>query len=384
MNTAYNAGAHAQAAVGIDRNTSIRSVMTLPAYSQDPKATEQVIGREGERAGMDVVIEFPETVDEEENRREEQMESLYQIRLARRTENAEREARRQRRRELRAAGDWAGLDQMRRESRARADEAASLANMLTTSAATLIAEHQSRERERRVSSVSYADVGQVRHDGSRLRANSAESDNLPLLDSAASMADARSSRVSLGSSTFVPPPSLLHRREQSTGSMLSVVTTWSDFSHPGQRTPARSSQEMLAGSRPRSDSRRASDVSGARVSPPLQDQGEMMANDADGDIGGSRIPLSVEPPRYDDEDDHSAWEEEAPAYTSPEATERPTTWAVDTRPSTTTATTSTPTRNSTIGLIRLPSIRPLPAIELETATPTSPIRMSAVAEHETR
>ena len=72
-----------------DRNTSVRSVMTLPAYSQAPKETEQVIGREGERAGMDTVVEFPEDPAEEEARREEEMESLYQIRQARRQEVAE-------------------------------------------------------------------------------------------------------------------------------------------------------------------------------------------------------------------------------------------------------------------------------------------------------
>src|SRR5579871_4435863 len=52
-NDAEETAATAAAAAGIDRNTSVRSVMTLPAYSQAPKETEQVIGREGERAGMD-------------------------------------------------------------------------------------------------------------------------------------------------------------------------------------------------------------------------------------------------------------------------------------------------------------------------------------------
>jgi hypothetical protein len=52
----------------------------------------------------------------------------------------------------------------------------------------LIAEHQARNRsrERRVSAVAYGDLGVARHDGTRLRANSSESDNRPLLDSAAS------------------------------------------------------------------------------------------------------------------------------------------------------------------------------------------------------
>jgi hypothetical protein len=53
----------------------------------------------------------------------------------------------------------------------------------------LIAEHQSRTqgRDRRVSEVAYGDLGVARHDGTRLRANSSESDSRPLLDSAASM-----------------------------------------------------------------------------------------------------------------------------------------------------------------------------------------------------
>ncbi|PGH04540.1 hypothetical protein AJ79_07066 [Helicocarpus griseus UAMH5409] len=174
---------------GIDRNTSVRSVMTLPMYSPIPKPEEQVIGREGERAGMDVVVEFPETADEEEARREEQMESLYQIRLARRAEIAERERRRQERREARERGDWARLEELRRESRARnrGDSLSPNGSNTNLSAATLIAEHQSRGRERRVASVTYGEVGHVRHDGTRLRASSHESDSSPLLDGASSM-----------------------------------------------------------------------------------------------------------------------------------------------------------------------------------------------------
>ena len=62
-NTAYRGieveerAANQATAAGVDRNTSVRSVMTLPAYSQAPKETEQVIGREGEREGMDTVVE---------------------------------------------------------------------------------------------------------------------------------------------------------------------------------------------------------------------------------------------------------------------------------------------------------------------------------------
>jgi hypothetical protein len=164
---------------GVDRNTSVRSVMTLPAYSSAPREHERILAREGERGGMDNVIELPETGDDEERQREEEMESLYQIRLARRVEATDREARRQARREARARGDVQALADIRR----RAEEAADL-----SVSQMLIAEHQARthSRERRVSSVAYGDLGVARHDGTRLRANSSESDNRPLLDSAAS------------------------------------------------------------------------------------------------------------------------------------------------------------------------------------------------------
>ncbi|KAH8719454.1 hypothetical protein GQ44DRAFT_623510 [Phaeosphaeriaceae sp. PMI808] len=165
---------------GVDRNTSVRSVMTLPAYAPAARADERVLGREGERAGMDNVIELPEAADDEELRREEEMESLYQIRLARRVEATDREARRQARRDARARGDVQALADIRR----RAEEAADL-----SVSQMLIAEHQAnaRNRDRRVSSVAYGDLGVARHDGTRLRANSSESDNRPLLDSAASI-----------------------------------------------------------------------------------------------------------------------------------------------------------------------------------------------------
>ncbi|KAL4796745.1 hypothetical protein BDV19DRAFT_377981 [Aspergillus venezuelensis] len=174
---------------GVRRDTSIRSIISLPAYSSLPKPTEQVIAREGERGGMDMVVEFPETAEEEEDRREEMMESLYQIRLQRRQEIADREARRRERREARERGDIVRLEQLRVESRARANSRESVNGNTSTSAATALAEAQSRGRDRRISSVSYADVGYVRHDGSRLRASSRDSDSRPLLNDAAAMSN---------------------------------------------------------------------------------------------------------------------------------------------------------------------------------------------------
>jgi hypothetical protein len=155
---------------------SIRSIITLPSYSRLPKDEEQVIAREGERSGMDLVVEFPETAEDQENRREEEMSSLYDIRVRRREELAERDERRRQRQEARAAGDTDRLMQLSRASMA------SRQNRDRPSASTMLAEHQSRDRHQRFASVSYADIGHVRHDGSRIRANSNDSDHRPLLE----------------------------------------------------------------------------------------------------------------------------------------------------------------------------------------------------------
>ena len=126
------------AGASVDRHASVRSVMTLPAYSRSVRENEQVLGREGERAGIDVVLEQPETAEEEEQRREEEMQSLYQIRLQRRQEIADRETRRQERRDARARGDTATLERLRQESALRAQ------GRDLTGAAAMIAEHQSQ------------------------------------------------------------------------------------------------------------------------------------------------------------------------------------------------------------------------------------------------
>ncbi|KZF26265.1 hypothetical protein L228DRAFT_8683 [Xylona heveae TC161] len=206
---------------GVDRNTSIRSIMTLPAYAPAPRPTEQILGREGDRAGIDVVVEYPETAEEEETRREQQMSSLYQIRLARRAEAAEREAQRRLRREARSRGDNTTLEELRVRSRLRAESASSVggnggpgASTTSLSSASLIQEHAARERDRRIPSVSYADVGLARHDGSRVRANSNDSDR-PLLTSVASTGARSRSGSNLA----------WHDRTRSATSVLSLSTT---------------------------------------------------------------------------------------------------------------------------------------------------------------
>jgi len=232
MNTTDNA------TNGVRRETSVRSVITLPPYSANPKPEEQIIAREGEREGMDVVVEFPETAEEEEARREELMESLYQIRVQRRQEHAEREARRQARREARQRGDFIRLEELRLQStiRDRSRSEARRNNSRNQSATTLLAEHQSRGRDRRIASVNYAALGRVRHDGSRLRNNSSDSDNRPLLQS--------SGDGSTGE--------LAHYRGESYSSLVSGSSVTSDGD---TLTPVVSQRQSMHSARSRSNSR---------------------------------------------------------------------------------------------------------------------------------
>jgi hypothetical protein len=229
--TAGNTATGGRTAGGVDRNTSVRSVMTLPAYHQTAMQNEQVLGREGERGGIDVVIEFPETVDEEEEHREQEMEALYQVRLARRRENEEREERRRLRREARERGDYVALREIAAQARAGNAERAG------QTVEELRAEHDrlKKERQRAVSSVAYGDLGVARHDGTRLRANSQDSERTGLLGDAASIA---------ASSHY-------HRRDRSASSILSIDTMGSDMPSPRiTRSRANSRPESPPGSRP--------------------------------------------------------------------------------------------------------------------------------------
>lgn len=195
---------------------------------------------------MDTVVEFPETAEEEEAVRESEMESLYQIRQARRREIAEREERRQERREARERGDWSRLEELRRESRNRNQPNNQSTGNLT--ADVLIAEHQSRPKDRRVSSVAYMDVGQVRHDGTRVRANSADSERGGLLDGAAPMGEHTHGRTTSDATSLYtlndPSSNSLARpnlpfaggRQRSDSGALSISTA-SSFDMP-QATPS--------------------------------------------------------------------------------------------------------------------------------------------------
>lgn len=221
----------------IDRNTSIRSVITLPAYRPAASHEERVLGREGERDGVDVIVDMP-TGDDEEAMREAEMNTLYQIRVARRQELAEREARRNARREAQARHDQAALDALR--SRPTLD-----ANRETIRELREEVDRIKETRQRSVSSVSYADLGVARHDGSRLRANSNESERIGLLSDAASIA------ASTRPGATSPQPS--HFRGRSASSIVSIdsdTATSPGFTRSGANTPRASIAGGRAGSSP--------------------------------------------------------------------------------------------------------------------------------------
>jgi hypothetical protein len=274
--------------------------MTLPAYSKSVRENERVLAREGERGGIDTVVEASETAEEEENRREEEMESLYQIRIQRRQEIADRDARREARRDARRRQDYGALAAMRQESVWRAEQRAS------AGAAAMIAAHHANARDRRVSSVSYADLGVARHDGTRLRANSTDSDNRPLLDSAASMSESTMRPVT-GDSLSV------HRRGRSGSSATSAISV-SDISDNEMDLPpfGRSGGDFEVVSASRSQSRSPSATRGSMHNRSRTNSaaGPLTLDTATADVGESRIP-QYQPPAYDE------GFEDAPPYTSP-------------------------------------------------------------------
>lgn len=265
---------------GVNRNTSVRSVMTLPAYRPHATETEQVLGREGERGGIDTVVELP-TAEDDEVLREEEMATLYQIRVARRRQIAEREARREERRIARERQDHQALAEIRERARVAAENAHAEVDVLRETHEAI-----KDSRTRAASSVAYGDVGLVRADGTRLRANSNESERMGLLSDAGSIA----------LSTRDERASLQRRRAPSSHSVLSIDTVGSEAAagsvSPGLRTghSRTSSRGQLSESYsmatvPRSGSRAGS-------SPELIDA-------AEADLGDGDMPLQS-PPGYDD------------------------------------------------------------------------------------
>lgn len=190
----------------VTRETSIRSILTLPAYRNKPNENERVLGREGERDGVDVVVEFP-TAEEQEAMREEEMEAMYQVRVARRQQVAERDELRRQRAEARERGDHVRLSELRAQTRAVTRDNSAV-NELRES-------HQQAKtrRQRAVSSVSYHDLGVARHDGTRIRVSS-DSERIGLLSDAASI-NAPSTRAPSSLNTH-------HLRQHSTSSVVSL------------------------------------------------------------------------------------------------------------------------------------------------------------------
>lgn len=267
---------------GVNRNTSVRSVMTLPAYRPHATENEQVLGREGERGGIDTVVEMP-TAEDEEAMREEEMDALYQIRLARRRQIAEREARRQERREARERNDNQALIELRARARQANEQGHRDLEGLRDQ------HDQARQiRQRAVSSVSYADLGVVRADGTRLRADSVESERQGLLSDAASIAlRQRDSHISLQ-----------HRRAPSSQSVLSIDTARSSHDHNRSGSPAQGTGR----SRASSSGAMTESYTMPRVSSALSQRAGStpeMIDAAEADLGDNLMPPHS-PPSYDD------------------------------------------------------------------------------------
>ncbi|KAI1400227.1 hypothetical protein F4819DRAFT_497454 [Hypoxylon fuscum] len=256
----------------VDRNTSIRSIMTLPAYRHKANGNEQVIGREGERDGVDVVVEYP-TAEEMENMRDEEMETLFQIRLARRRERAEREERQRLAAEARARGDVVALSELAARRRAAHEDTA--VDDLRDAYG-----HIKEKRQRAVSSVSYHDLGVAQLNGTRVRANSHGSEaGVGLLSDAASIALSTRS-----------PSAQSHNRARSASSVLSLE---SDFPSPGLRsgasTPQPGSNHTRAGSSPEIIGE--ADLGDVEMPPP--DYEDVSLDDV---RSGATTPMFNEPP----------------------------------------------------------------------------------------
>lgn len=271
-------------AAGVDRNTSIRSVMTLPAYNPQARETEQVLGREGERGGIDVVVEMP-TAEDEEELRENEMSTLYQVRLARNRQIEERSEYRQLRREARQRNGSSNAEELRRQAR----EAREASERHAQEVEELRREHEriKNTRQRAVSSVSYDGLGVARADGTRIRANSIESERMGLLSDAASIAPSARSVSGAG-------PSSLHQRLPSAGSVISLDDERSLPPTPNPNVDG-SSHSMVSLGRARSRSR---GDSAGHTTPRAGSSPEMIYAD-EADIGEADMPLQP-PPGYED------------------------------------------------------------------------------------
>ncbi|KAM3547648.1 hypothetical protein MY1884_009491 [Beauveria asiatica] len=225
----------------VDRHTSVRSVMTLPAYRAEASTNEQVLGRAGDRDGVDVIVDLP-TEEREEALRDEEMAALYQIRALRRQQILEREQRRTEREAARARNDRAALAAIRQRARLARDEVAA-----SNEAIDELRQDASRaqgQRLRSVSTVSYGDLGVARHDGSRVRASSNDSERMGLLADAASIGEAAAAAGAV--------PESLRSRNRSVSSFVSVDSGPPSpaYSREASRYGRGSGDSPLAGSSP--------------------------------------------------------------------------------------------------------------------------------------
>lgn len=270
--------------------------MTLPSYTPDVRPTEKIIAREGERAGIDTVVEYPETGEEEEARREEQMDGLYQLRVQRRQERTERETRRRLRDEARARGDFNALNDLRRQAQERAQSSTVTLPQGDTTAQAAVRIQEQAQRGRKISAVSYADVGVAKHDGSRVRprADSDDSDRQGLLGSAASPDGRPASHTrTISSRTF-----RTHHHNQSASSMRNVLTP--DLSDDERDNELDAMTPW--------DSRRSLAIQ------------RTTSSHVEADLGTNTI--SIEPPRYEPLTTQRPLSE-APPYESPIKTDAP-------------------------------------------------------------
>lgn len=297
------------AAAAVDRNTSVRSVMTLPAYRINATDNEQVLGREGERGGIDVVVEMP-TAEDDEASRENEMSTLYQIRLARRRQIEEREERRRLRREARQRNDPVALEEIRRQTR-------QAPGSNTTEVEELRREHEriKASRQRAVSSVSYDGLGIARADGTRLRANSTESERVGLLSDAASIAPSARSASAAGQGPF-------HTRDRSASSVISIDTAHSPPASPSLTTLG-SSYSLASAGRTRSRSRGNSTgrtTPRAGSSPEIIDAEEADLGEADMPPGYDDVSLEDLSPQNSRSGANSPYNEPPPDYPGPTQT----------------------------------------------------------------
>ena len=317
-------------AIGIGRSTSERSVLTLPAYTSSARPTERIIGREGERGGVDVVLEYPETADEEESRREQDMASLYNIRLARR---AEREARGQeeehRRLQPQRQSQSGTLAHSRGSSSSMLDVTAAASQPQnrnstgnqSTSSETLLANHQAAllNRERRTSSVAYSRLGVAHHDGTRIHSTNGDAGSSTIATDAADL-DGRSTADMplLGSAASMGGTAGQNSRRVSGVSTVSMISRGSAagpaHSAPGGITTPSSTQRSGGsssssnGMRTSSNDSTSANGAAAILTPPaLSDEdsnGVVVVTPSEDHTSNSLSPPQYDapPPTYEDPD----------------------------------------------------------------------------------